>query len=325
MATYYVSNATGLDTDSGLTEALAWKTVDKAMNTVAAGDKVWVKADGNYAELVTIDTAGTNLNPIIFEGYTSVTGDLGIATITGSSSRANCITTGITTNAYYIFKNFRFTASTSCCANLVIPHYVFDNCQFDSATGDGGCSCDFAIFINCKFNDNTGDGCNTGNLSRTAYFIKCQFYRNSLNGLNNAAGGCVALFCKFFSNGSDNISSGGSNDQALVVANCTIDGDSKDSNNGIHSVGIGSIRSIIVLVNSIIYDCAIGVGIDHDRGKYQVSKNNLINSNTTDYSSFLAGDNELTSAPGFTNEVGGADYTPAAGSPLINAGFDGGS
>ena len=57
MATYFVSAATGNDADTGLTEALAWLTIDKAMNTVVAGDKVWVKADGNYTETATIDTA----------------------------------------------------------------------------------------------------------------------------------------------------------------------------------------------------------------------------------------------------------------------------
>jgi hypothetical protein len=109
MATYYVSAATGSDADSGLTEALAWLTVDKAMNTVTAGDKVWVKADGNYAELVTIDTAGTATTPIVFEGYTTTPGDGGRATITGSGARANCMVSSLTagTHVYYIFKNFR--------------------------------------------------------------------------------------------------------------------------------------------------------------------------------------------------------------------------
>ena len=41
--TYYVDDTTGLDTDSGLTEALAWKTLGKAADEVAAGDHVYVK------------------------------------------------------------------------------------------------------------------------------------------------------------------------------------------------------------------------------------------------------------------------------------------
>ena len=81
MATYYVSDATGNDGDTGLTELLAWATIDHAMNTVVAGDKVWVKADGDYTETATIDTIGTNVSPIVFAGYTSTPRDGGQATI----------------------------------------------------------------------------------------------------------------------------------------------------------------------------------------------------------------------------------------------------
>lgn len=69
--------AVGDDANVGTSEGSgnAWKTIDKAMNTVAAGDKVWVKASANYTELVTIDTVGSIAAPIVFEGYTSTTGD----------------------------------------------------------------------------------------------------------------------------------------------------------------------------------------------------------------------------------------------------------
>jgi len=56
-----------------------------------------------------------------------------------------------------------------------------------------------------------------------------------------------------------------------------------------------------------------------------MSRNNCVNANTTAYTNAATFTGEVTSAPQFTNEVGGADYTPAAGSPLIDAGFDAGS
>jgi hypothetical protein len=44
----YVSDATGDDADSGLTEALAKKTLAGALAIAIAGDFIWVKADGTY-------------------------------------------------------------------------------------------------------------------------------------------------------------------------------------------------------------------------------------------------------------------------------------
>ena len=82
MATYYVDTAVGDDANAGTSEGAgnAWATIDKAMNTVAAGDKVWVKASGTYDENGNIDTAGSLLSPIEFEGYSSTTGDNGKVT-----------------------------------------------------------------------------------------------------------------------------------------------------------------------------------------------------------------------------------------------------
>ena len=68
MTTYYVDVTTGLDTDTGLSEALAWQTLGYAANQVAAGDLVYVKntasyvvADPDTATVVfEITTAGTS-------------------------------------------------------------------------------------------------------------------------------------------------------------------------------------------------------------------------------------------------------------------------
>ena len=61
--TYYVSPA-GNDNNSGLSSALAFRTLQKAANTVIAGDSVLV-ADSTYAGF-DIRTSGTLSNPIVF-------------------------------------------------------------------------------------------------------------------------------------------------------------------------------------------------------------------------------------------------------------------
>jgi hypothetical protein len=105
------------------------------------------------------------------------------------------------------------------------------------------------------------------------------------------------------------------------VVGCTIDGDGKDTDNGIT---LGGASVLAIIVNNVIYDCTTGLNSSAgDRGERVISRNNLVNANTTAYVNMAIFTGELTSAPQFTNEVGGADYTPAAGSPLINAGLNG--
>ena len=324
MATYYVSAATGSDSDTGLSEALAWLTIDKAMNTVVAGDKVWVKADGNYAELVTIDTVGTEITPIVFEGYTTTTGDGGRATITGSSSRANCVVDSLSLGAgsglFYVFKNLRFTAATGVGFLTDVNNLVFKNCKFDT-NGSDGLSSRTVQCEACEFSSNTGDG--VGDTAGAKLFIGCKFYSN-INGVSGRVVGVnlVLIGCRFFSNSGANIYVGVNNALAVVV-NCTVDGDSKNSDSGIR---VDDTQCMLAVINTVLYDCTAGyTSPNGNMGERVISRNNLVNANTTAYTNAATFTGEVTSARQFTNEVGGADYTPAAGSPLINAGFDGGS
>jgi len=314
MSTYYVSAASGSDVNSGLSEALAWATVDKGMNTVAAGDKVWVKADGNYAELATIDTVGTETAPIVFEGYTTTKGDGGRATITGSSARANCVADSIAVNTaiYYVFKNFRFTGAIADGVNTDCNHLTFKNCKFDT-NGVNGITARLSLYEACEFSSNTERGAQIA--AALSIFIACKFYNNGTDGAfsNNVL---VCVGCTFFSNADSGIFVGTHG----VIINCTVDGDAKDT-----TIGLSAYEptSLLAVVNNVFYDCATGFNGAAGRGDRVVSRNNCVNGNTTAYSNAETFTGEVTSAPQFTNEVGGADYTPAAGSPLINAGLNG--
>ena len=67
MATYYVSAQNGNDVNTGLSAALAWATIGKAVGEVAAGDTVYIGA-GTYREKPFLTTAGTSGNEINFIG-----------------------------------------------------------------------------------------------------------------------------------------------------------------------------------------------------------------------------------------------------------------
>ena len=74
---YYVDNTSGhngSDSNAGTTPysspgspGTSWLTIQKAANTMVAGDNVTIAA-GTYAERVTITTSGTNGNPIAYNG-----------------------------------------------------------------------------------------------------------------------------------------------------------------------------------------------------------------------------------------------------------------
>lgn len=320
MATYYIE-AAGADTNAGTSQGAgnAWLTIDKAMNTVAAGDTVYVKNDQTYAEVATIDTGGTNTAPIRFVGYTSTITDGGVATITGSAARTNCIADSLAVvRVYYVFENFRFTNATAAGVLLSVQATFWKNCQFDT-NATIGIQAGSAFFENCKFNDNTTRGAMMDSLS--AVFIGCRFYANGTDGLAHTSGlngVCVCAFCTFYSNGSVSILAGQGNDSPIVLINCTIDGDAKDSTDGLK---LGGFRQLPVVVNSVFYDCVTGINSTNDQLSAIISRNNLVNGNTTAYTNFQTWTDEVTSAPSF-NAESSQDYRPSSSSPLLSAGFD---
>ena len=67
-ADYYVDGTNGSDSNLGTTTQLAWKTIQKAADTLTAGQTVLV-LPGTYAEAVLTANAGTSGSPITYRGY----------------------------------------------------------------------------------------------------------------------------------------------------------------------------------------------------------------------------------------------------------------
>jgi parallel beta-helix repeat protein len=85
--TYYVDGGRGIDRNSGITEKLAFKTIDRANKLVAAGDTVLVK-NGTYNENLTIAASGMPKKWITFKAFPGhqpfVKGSSGAFNIIGS-------------------------------------------------------------------------------------------------------------------------------------------------------------------------------------------------------------------------------------------------
>jgi hypothetical protein len=161
--TDYFVRKSGLDTNDGLTAGAAFLTIDKAANTVAAGDTVYVGA-GTYRELVTMDTAGTSGNQITYIGDIDGenTGDAGLVIISAHATeqsvatRASCIdadATGIF--EYTTFRGFVFVGGTVAAidahgsGNNNFEGVVIEDCTFAS----GHLATDLALYVD--FNDAT--------------------------------------------------------------------------------------------------------------------------------------------------------------------------
>ncbi len=315
MTVYFVSDATGSDSDDGLSEGDAFLTIDKAMNTAqTGGDKVWIKADGDYTETATIDVAGGATAPIIYEGYTSTTGDGGKCTIDGESSRSAGITTAIGSADYhYVFKNilvknttghgFDFAAGDAIC---------FKNCEADN-TGDVGFKADNSIlFEECLSHGNSSTGFFVDN---NGIYVGCIAFDNA-GGFRLSSG--PYAFCVAYGNtGSQFYVNSGEG----WYINCTADGENVASTNGFRWNNSGVLSQ--AAVNCIAHDLATGFSSAGQRGELSISRNNLVNSNVANYASFVTHTGEVAAVPGFTDEAS-VDYTLTSSSAAKAAGFDGG-
>lgn len=66
--TYYVDQSIGSDSNGGLSEADSFLTIQKAADTVVAGDTVYIK-NGTYREGVDFTTSGTASERVVFSAY----------------------------------------------------------------------------------------------------------------------------------------------------------------------------------------------------------------------------------------------------------------
>ena len=67
---YYVSSSTGSDTNNGLTQALAWQSLDKLYNTTfSPGDIILFKSGDIWQGMFWLKGSGSAGNPIIVDKY----------------------------------------------------------------------------------------------------------------------------------------------------------------------------------------------------------------------------------------------------------------
>ena len=176
-ANYYVNGTTGNDNNTGTSPSQAWKTIQKAANTLTAGKTVLVYP-GSYAEAVLHNTnAGSSGSPIVYRAWY----ESGTVTInaTGKSYGFKC------TKAYVTFDGFEVYGSNS---NGIL------------ITGD---SADYCIVKNCKVRNNGAEGIKL-DATDNSTIQNCLIYDNANNGIEIVSNADSATIdnCTIYSNNS---------------------------------------------------------------------------------------------------------------------------
>src|SRR5258708_5180260 len=105
-ATYYVDATGGVDTNDGLSQATAWKTVAKVNgSTFAAGDSILFKRGQIWNESLVPPSSGASGNPIVFDAYgtgeaPTLTGYVGLPTASWTFDSTNVWKTSITSSSF---------------------------------------------------------------------------------------------------------------------------------------------------------------------------------------------------------------------------------
>ena len=314
MTTYYVDTAVGNDANAGTSEGAgnAWATIDKAMNTVIAGDHVYVKASGTYNEQATIDTAGTawsSGNYFTFEGYSSTPGDNGRVTIDAQSTRSFCIDTIQTGALYYLFKNFELVNATGNGVQFGASpdNSMWINCRFGNCGTFGFSGDNSHGFLHCKFD---GNGSRPIDIDASCFFILCELTGSSLGPSQSSAGFWNCLIYELTS--------------AVLIApgsviHCTIDAEGA-SGDVLTNV---STTAIYPGMFNILYD-STQYGVDTaalPSGPNFYGYNLINNTGFGDYNPSRSlpwyGFGDASGAPAFTDEAGN-DYTLSDTSPAID-------
>jgi len=326
MTDFYVQKGHG-GTDSG-TEANPFLTIDQGMNAIttagAGPHNIYVQTpvSGDYEELATVDTVGTQNAGVAVIGFDSTITEIPPVqvTIDGSSASNFGFATALTSSIFYHFANFIVQNSTGSGFSLTgADNISYFNCVSDNNSngflGDNNCS-----YLQCVAKNNTTDGFDGDNAT---CLHSCHSFANGNDNVVISFGAVVnTLAYGLTGSGDNNIASTAAN--STLVAGCTIDGEGVAGVTGIDM--LGSSNSTSMIVNNIIYDCDAGVDMNGSKERLTIAAYNLVNSNTSDYNSEIdpIPGTDVSGAPQFTDESGD-DYSLASGSPAIDAGSDAGN
>lgn len=329
MTDYYVDGASGADINDGLSEGVgnAWATIQKAADTVIAGDKVWVKASATYTEAVIENTAGSSTGFITYEGYGFTPGDNIRAVVDGTGNNY----TWQNLANYITLRNF--TLKNATIANFYSGNLY--SCLFNILSQNAGTG--FSLDANAWTVACTADGCTSKGFEMDggAFLYKCevknfsgsQSYSNagicvncvSYNGPNNGAStnyaftdqiyvvGCSVITGRNQSTGPNNVVPIYSNNPTYTMYADNVFETDLASTLWAYTINSGSPHAGVGFFHNLFYAPTDTAG--SDLWRFPNSK-------------WLSYGNVFDTDPLFTSTAQDAnDLTPQSGSPLLNGGL----
>lgn len=316
---YFVDPAAGTDDTVGDRGAVGnpWKSVQFAPDNITRdatdGDRINIKAGSadTLSAALDLTTYGTPTAaaPIIFQGYTSATGDAGIGDIDGGS---NSVFNGSTKNGVHFIDMHLH----NCGANQIIrsgEDCILENCECDTTTANA-----FAvqhgirsIMVGNHLHDFTGGGMALSDgLIGWNYVVKSHATDTNEAIRISSTGTAIGNIVELSASGNK---AGGI--QATANAGKVV-GNSVWSNAG-DGAGIKLLNAFgASCINNLVegFSATGGVGIQTGTSAQSYVLHNAVNDCATAYNiqnqTFIRDlDNESLSATPFTDQAGG-DYTP---------------
>lgn len=339
MSTYYVRSSGGSDSNTGLSFAQGFATVQKGINTaVNGGDIIFICNDGIHTPtsyIATIVTSGTTNNYVLIKGV-SATGidDGSISTITGTGFSSGAIVYHNSVGSYK-WENVRFTEADD--SGFVIgpagnnSKVTFINCRFDNAKYAGFFTLEeneykIINFIGCEFDSNNTNGIEFyfPTYGNDIFIYNCKFHDNIQSGIvYHGLRFMIPIYnCLFYNNGTYGFLTNQQMD-AIYLYNCIFD----NNTNGI-GLGLGNKSQGRLNIMNNIFSNNSQYGIYLYTTSY-IAINfdyNCFYNNTSGHINYFGGippgDNNVLSNPLYVSTTPGSEnYTLQVGSPCINSGY----
>lgn len=322
MATYYVRQSGGSDSNAGTSFAAGWATIQKALDecnagVLSAGDVVVICADGTHS--IASESALTSAGSldVLFTGGNSTGGIDGTrATIQASSSGWFGIDLLTINHTGLSFANLVFDGNSLAYRCVYLDSSAGDNgwsrCRFTGAVGNGF-DADYEPdqnFSHCQFDLNGGKGLRDPS---RAMCVDCFFDSNVNDGVDGAQGRNRYINCVFYNNGTGGTGCGARANSYSCFENCTFDSNESDG----LCVGTGPVWATDCLfTNNGEY------GMDGD-GQVGYAIRCVFGSG--DDANTSGGSTDVTEIDCSTgtaayDDAAGDDFTPGSGAGAIDAG-----
>ncbi len=313
MATdYYVDGAVGNDANAGTSEGAgnALATIPAGfLKLLAASDRLYIKSSATYTNQYAPTSAYTPAaaTPMIVEGYTFTPGDGGQITM----NNAAAVSYGIRLlKSHYILRNIKVTNYNSIGIYANVTNSRMENCTAENCVSRGLYGGYGAVFIDCTVSGSTYA---QFQMNQYSTVINC-----SSIGTSGTYGIKMSNYCQVM----NTIMAGTPSHSLLytlhhtLVKNCVFDGYGTALRGLYHGTNYGP----AIVINNIFHDCNKAIEAAASYPHMQIGYGNVMNSNTANYTNWAATGNDIIADPLFNNE-GAGDYSLAAGSPAIGAGF----